>query len=217
MLVLVTVVFLGYKYFKVREVTTNDRLGQQSYSIKKEVGSTTESSDHRVSARLSYSTPTSGSTEIFQDSSSKIKGHLAAGWTVQKTIKSGSETTLLLLDPSNAFTYPAIYMRIFDHPMNLDDSHVEAWLRNQVEEKTAQRKEKLTDYTQGSPTITNINGQTSISWTSIYTRDGAPWAEYLTRVYSPTGTALFFLNAPQQRILTMIGDFDTVTQSVEIH
>lgn len=149
-------------------------------------------------------------TNTFFDPQYKLTGKLPDGWKMVGSPRWGTqETTLFFHDDEFPKAAPALYYRIFPEQMQQTPEQVSAWLRQQAEEKAKLRVSNgLTDYTNSEMVERTIGDRPALTWTGAYTRNGEPWGEYLTRVYTPTGTFLFFLHAPRDQLPALIPKFE---------
>lgn len=149
----------------------------------------------------------------FADDKYHLMGKLPDGWSILKSERWGKlETTISLRDPEHPAAIPNIYYQMFTEPMQpVDTNTADAWLRKQATYKAKQRiRNGSSDYVNGELLSRTIGGQPAVSWTATYTRNGEPWAEYLTRVYSPDCTLLFTLRAPAADLPAMTPGFENV-------
>lgn len=146
----------------------------------------------------------------FFDPEYKVQGKYPEGWSMKTTARWGtSETTLVFTDPDFPAAAPSVDYRIFATPMQLAEAQIDAWLRAQSTETAGQRVTGgLADYVNGEIISRNIGDRPALTWTGSYTRNGEPWGEYLTRIYSPNGTTLFTLNAPVNALPALIPKFE---------
>jgi hypothetical protein len=151
----------------------------------------------------------------FFDPEYKVTGKIPEDWTMQNSARWGQkETTLFFNDPDYPQAHPSIYYRMFDQPMPLAGADIETWLREQAMEKAQLRiRSGLTDYVNRDFTMRDINDRPALTWTAEYTRNGEPWAEYMTRIYSPNGTTLFFLHAPAKDMPALVPKFESMIKT----
>ena len=148
----------------------------------------------------------------FFDPEFKVMGKYPEGWSMKTTARWGaSETTLVFTDPDFPTAAPSVDYRVFTTPLPLAGAQIDEWLRQQSAETTSQRVAGgLTDYVNGEMTARKIGDRPALTWTASYTRNGEPWGEYLTRIYSPNGTTLFSLNAPAKDLPALIPKFERI-------
>ena len=148
--------------------------------------------------------------DSFFDPQYKVTGKFPDGWKMRGAGRWGTqETTLSFQDPDYPNAAPKLYYRIFPEPMQLTTEQIGAWLRDGADAKVWQRvSEGLADYTNGELVERTIGDRPALTWTGSYTRDGQPWGEYLTRIYTPNGTFLFFLHAPNTDLPALIPKFE---------
>ena len=146
----------------------------------------------------------------FFDPEYRVTGKYPEGWSMRTSARWGTkETTLFFADPEYPAARPSLYYRIFPEPMQLADAQVDGWLREQAVAKANQRVTSgMADYVNGEMVSRMIGDRPALTWTGSYTRNGEPWGEYLTRIYSPTGTTLFFMNARAENLPALIPKFE---------
>jgi len=146
----------------------------------------------------------------FFDPVHRIMVKLPAGWSVKQAPHWGTnESTIFLSDPDHPEAAPSIYHREYDQPNEMSASDADAWLRQEAAAKAAQRvADGATDYVNGDMESRTIADRPALTWTADFTQNGQPWSEYLTRVYSPNGTTLFFMMAPKSDMPAMIPQFE---------
>jgi hypothetical protein len=82
---------------------------------------------------------------------------------------------------------------------------INAWLLNAAAAKAQQRVAGgLSDYTNGQMNLVTIDDRPALEWQATYTANGQPWGEYLIRLYSPNGTALYFTQGPADQLPDVI-------------
>jgi hypothetical protein len=159
--------------------------------------------------------PPAAATGNFFDPLYRVSGAVPDGWVLRDTSRWGTqETTLFFKDTAHPEGNPSIYYRMFDTPMTLAPGKIDAWLREQAVNKAASRVGGLPDYA-NEPAMTSrsIGGRPALTWTANFTRNGVPWGEYMTRIYSPNGTVLFFMMAPKADLPAMIPKYETIIRS----
>jgi len=146
----------------------------------------------------------------FFDPVHRIMVKIPSGWSVKQAPHWGTnESTIFLSDPDHPEAAPSIYHREYDQPNEMSPSDAEAWLRQEAAAKAAQRVAGgATDYVNGDMESRTIADRPALTWTADFTQNGQPWSEYLTRIYSPNGTTLFFLLAPKSDMPAMIPQFE---------
>lgn len=148
-----------------------------------------------------------------------VTGKIPEGWTMQRALRWGTqENTLFFKDPEHPDAAPSLYYRMFDEPMQLEGAEIESWLRQQAEAKMTQRVlGGLEDYANVDSAIRTVNNRPALTWIAEYNgRDGAAWAEYLTRIYTPNGTLLFFMRAPVDQLPDMIPEFESIIETTDL-
>jgi hypothetical protein len=148
----------------------------------------------------------------FFDPEFKIMGKYPEGWSMKTTARWGaSETTLAFSDPDFPAAAPSVYYRVFTTPLQLAGAQIDEWLRQQSAETASQRVAGgLNDYVNGEMIPRKIGDRPALTWTASYTRNGEPWGEYLTQIYSPNGTTLFSLHAPAKDLPALIPKFERI-------
>jgi hypothetical protein len=156
--------------------------------------------------------------QTFLDPKYGVTGKIPATWTMRSAPRWGQqETTLFFEDPANPDARPSVYYRMFDAPMQLTGDAIGAWLQQQADAKAKARVEGgLTDYVNRDFIPRTINDRPALTWTAEFTRNGEPWVEYITRVYSPNCTTLFFLQTPLRNLPEVQPGFETVIKSTKI-
>ncbi len=135
-------------------------------------------------------------------------------WRLMKAEHYGQkETYVFFNDPDHPKARPNIYYRIFDEPRQQTPKQIAGSLIKAAEAKTRERlNEGFTDYDAGALVPRIINERPALTWTGSFIQDGEPWAEYLTRIYSPNGTILFNLRAPADELPSMLKDYESMIQ-----
>jgi hypothetical protein len=147
----------------------------------------------------------------FYDSYYKIAGKFPQGWTMGQAPRWGKEETTISFHVSDhPQAMPALYYRIFPQPQPLTVDQAQASLRESAANKEQQRQQSLPDYVNGEMVPRNIGERPALTWTGTFTRNGEAWAEYLTRIYTPNGTFLFFMQAPAGELPALIPQFERV-------
>lgn len=147
----------------------------------------------------------------FYDPHYKVAGKFPEGWVVRGAPRWGNqETTIFFEDPQYPHAVPSLYYRMFPEPMPKSGQDVQTWLQEEAVKKEEQRLRTIPDYVNGEMKPRTIGDRPALSWTATYTRNGEPWAEYLTRIYTPNGTYLFFMHAPEKDLAPMIPRFERV-------
>jgi len=133
------------------------------------------------------------------DQEYNVHGSLPANWTVRDRLRWGAkETTVFLFDPNHTEADPSIYYKVRDKPAVIEPDKVYANLMDQARYKEKSRQQKgLEGYANtGDYTSETINGRPALTWSATFTRDGQPWTEVLTQIYSPNATLLVYVSAP---------------------
>lgn len=150
----------------------------------------------------------------FFDPEYRFTGKIPAGWLLRDAPRWGKEeTTLHFKDPEFPQAVPNLYYRKFPEPMALEGPAIYRWMEEQAAIKATQRAaDGRADYINREIAQRTIGDRPALTWTADFTYEGEPWAEYLTRVYSPTGTTLFFMSAPKKDMPTLIPRFESLIQ-----
>jgi hypothetical protein len=138
------------------------------------------------------------------------------GWKMQRTDSKQQRGLMIYFEvPGHPGVAPSVIYYAFAEPTVPWSSDLRAWLSETAEVKAAQRvREGLVDYHNRPQMLPRIIGnRAALSWSAEFTRDGEPWVENLTRLFSPAGTALFFLKAPANEIDEVQSLFDIVIES----
>ena len=148
----------------------------------------------------------------FFDPEFKVMGKYPEGWSMKTTARWGaSETTLVFTDPDFPAAAPSVDYRIFTTPLQLTGAQIDEWLRQQSAENASRRVASgLTDYVNSEMISRKIGDRPALTWTASHTRNGEPWGEYLTQIYSPNGMTLFSLNAPAKDLPALIPKFERI-------
>jgi len=156
--------------------------------------------------------------QTFVDPKYGVTGKIPATWTMRPATRWGQqETTIYFEDPDHPEARPNVYYRMFDAPMQLTGDAIGAWLQQQADAKAKARVEGgLTDYVNRDFIPRTINDRPALTWTAEFTRNGEPWVEYITRVYSPNCTTLFFLQTPLRNLPEVQPGFESVIKSTKI-
>ena len=135
---------------------------------------------------------------MFVDAGHEMKGRLPDGWSIRRVQNLGAqETTIRFADPAAPTIHPSLYYEKLNEPWLLAAEKIEPTLRGNAEKKARQRiSSGLSDYKNNPPEMRTIGGKPALAWTADFTRNGKPWREYFTLVYSPRTVALYFLEAP---------------------
>lgn len=137
--------------------------------------------------------------ERFLEPQSRLGGTVPKGWVFQSAIRRGdNEVSLLFRSPDRPGATLNAYFAATKPIVGRSAAEAAASLRQGIPEKTAQRQAAgLSDYkVRPDEKLHEVHGNSAISWTADFSRDGAAWRECLTRVQGERFTILFFLLTP---------------------
>lgn len=162
---------------------------------------------------------------VFFDPEYHITGKYPDGWSIRESGRWGAkENNVRFLDPEHANVWPTLYYRINSEPSRLNEAEIDSWLRDEAAKKAeSRRRSGLIGYTNGEPVSRNIGDRPALSWTASFafhstnpmstTPRGDSLKEYLTLIYSPNCTALFFLQASEDDMAAMRSKFEAMIKS----
>ena len=163
--------------------------------------------------------PVPGEPRTVRDPLYAVSLTFPRGWAVKMAERWGSqETTIFFETDKSTASAPSFYYRLFATPMVLTTAGYEAWLAEQVQKKTDDRRTALPDYAllPNSYVITTIGGRPALAWAADFTLRGAKWVEYFTRLVTEKGTFLFFMKVPAADFEALRKDFDAMIQTVRV-
>jgi hypothetical protein len=153
---------------------------------------------------------------VFLDGEFGVGGEIPDGWSMRSSARWGvRQNTIWFRDPLVPTAAPSMYYKINEEPTYRTPEETQKWMYDTAVEKERQRvAEGRTDYKNREEMSYRMIGERqALTWSATYTRNGEPWVENLTRLYSPAGTVLFFLHAPATDIDAAQASFNTVIES----
>lgn len=157
-----------------------------------------------------------GDAHVFLDGEFGVGGEIPDGWSMRSSARWGvRQNTIWFRDPLVPTAAPSMYYKINEEPTHRTPEETQKWMYDTAVEKERQRiAEGRTDYKNREEMSYRMIGERpALTWSATYTRNGEPWVENLTRLYSPAGTVLFFLHAPATDIDAAQASFNTVIES----
>lgn len=156
----------------------------------------------------------------FFDPEYKITGRYPEGWSVRYSGRWGDkENNVRFVDPERPDVWPTLYYRINEQPRTLSAAEIQQWLRGEAEKKAeSRRRSGLNEYANGDLVFHDIGDRPAVKWTATFafhgtnpkstTPRGDDLQEYLTLIYSPNCTALYFLQATKSDLAAMRPKFE---------
>ena len=156
----------------------------------------------------------------FYDPEYHITGKYPEGWSIRESGRGGAkENNVRFTDPDHPKVWPTLYYGVNSEPRQLSPVEIDRWLREEAAKKAASRlRSGLLGYTNGELVARTINDRPALAWTATYafhgtnpnstTPRGDALEEYLTLIYSPNCTALFFMQASKGDMAAMRPKFE---------
>jgi len=169
----------------------------------------------RVDELDEYAREMTSGIDTFFDPEYHIVGKIPPGWKVKHSQHWGNKQgTVWLEDPDDPGVKPSLYYKLYDTPLQLaSQDEINAWLLDQAAQKAQLRvSQGLSDYTNGPMNLVTIDDRPALEWTATYTVNGQPYSEYLIRLYSPNGTALYFTQGPADQMPEVIPTVKAVAE-----
>jgi hypothetical protein len=157
----------------------------------------------------------------FHDRQAGLSGYPPDGWVLVGARRpSAGATTIYFRNPRFPAVSTVLYYEIYATPRAPLQDDFKEYLRKSAINKQNERS-KMPQFIgyinrDGSYVDRTIGGRPALSWFADFTHGGMPWAEYLTKIYSPAGDYLLFVRGPAETVASLAPAFDGMMKTVRV-
>jgi hypothetical protein len=142
-----------------------------------------------------------------------------AGWLVRGVTRWGDkETTVYFGAPNSANAFITLYYRVYSAPVAMP-SNPETFLRDEADRKAERRVSGgLTDYANviDSFAFKSVGGLPALNYSARFHGGGRTQVEYIVRILSEKGIAIFLLRVPLEELESVRSAFDGMVETFNL-